>query len=66
MVKTRQVTYSILQHLIEYVESLEKSGLLEKKEMLELHDGVQVGYFLFFVNVSFLILCSFGGSFLFS
>ncbi|XP_056696417.1 sodium/hydrogen exchanger 7 isoform X2 [Spinacia oleracea] len=41
VVKTRQVTYAVLQHLIEYIESLEKAGLLEQKEMLHLHDAVQ-------------------------
>ncbi|KAK9277152.1 hypothetical protein L1049_006691 [Liquidambar formosana] len=41
VVKTRQVTYSVLQHLIDYVQNLEKIGLLEEKEMLHLHDAVQ-------------------------
>ncbi|KAJ8774727.1 hypothetical protein K2173_017173 [Erythroxylum novogranatense] len=41
VVKTRQVTYSVLNHLIDYVENLEKIGLLEEKEMLHLHDAVQ-------------------------
>ncbi|CAN1842165.1 Sodium/hydrogen exchanger 7 [Linum perenne] len=41
VVKTRQVTYSVLNHLIEYVQNLEKAGLLEQKEMLHLHDAVQ-------------------------
>nr|ACN66494.1 salt overly sensitive 1B [Chenopodium quinoa] len=41
VVKTRQVTYAVLQHLIEYIESLEKAGILEEKEMLHLHDAVQ-------------------------
>ncbi|KAK6921584.1 hypothetical protein RJ641_012091 [Dillenia turbinata] len=41
VVKTRQVTYSVLQHLIDYVQDLEKVGLLEEKEMLHLHDAVQ-------------------------
>ncbi|KAJ4974131.1 hypothetical protein NE237_007305 [Protea cynaroides] len=41
VVKTRQVTYSILQHLSEYIQNLEKVGLLEEKEMLHLHDAVQ-------------------------
>ncbi|KAM7484764.1 hypothetical protein LguiA_000773 [Lonicera macranthoides] len=41
VVKTRQVTYSVLNHLIEYVKNLEKVGLLEEKEMLHLHDAVQ-------------------------
>ncbi|KAF8037895.1 hypothetical protein BT93_B0666 [Corymbia citriodora subsp. variegata] len=42
VVKTRQVTYSVLNHLIEYVQNLEKVGLLEEKEMLHLHDAVQM------------------------
>ncbi|XP_030959877.1 sodium/hydrogen exchanger 8 isoform X1 [Quercus lobata] len=41
VVKTRQVTYSVLNHLIDYVQNLEKIGLLEEKEMLHLHDAVQ-------------------------
>ncbi|KAM6567523.1 hypothetical protein CsatA_026651 [Cannabis sativa] len=41
VVKTRQVTYSVLNRLIDYVQNLEKVGLLEKKEMLHLHDDVQ-------------------------
>ncbi|XP_047969241.1 LOW QUALITY PROTEIN: sodium/hydrogen exchanger 8-like [Salvia hispanica] len=41
VVKTRQVTYSVLIHLIEYVNNLEKIGLLEKREMIHLHDAVQ-------------------------
>jgi hypothetical protein len=41
-VKTRQATYSVLNHLIDYVQNLEKVGLLEEKEMLHLHDAVQV------------------------
>lgn len=44
VVKTRQVTYSVLNHLIEYVHNLEKIGLLEEKEMSHLHDAVQVDY----------------------
>lgn len=40
--KTRQVTYSILNHLSGYLQDLEKVGLLEEKEMIHLHDGVQV------------------------
>lgn len=32
----------MLNHLIDYVQNLEKVGLLEKKEMLHLHDAVQV------------------------
>ncbi|XP_031268164.1 sodium/hydrogen exchanger 7 isoform X2 [Pistacia vera] len=41
VVKTRQATHSVLKHLIEYVQNLEKVGLLEEKEMLHLHDAVQ-------------------------
>ncbi|XP_061367084.1 sodium/hydrogen exchanger 8 [Gastrolobium bilobum] len=41
VVKTRQATYVVLNHLIEYVQNLEKAGILEKKEMLHLHDAVQ-------------------------
>ncbi|XP_073147912.1 sodium/hydrogen exchanger 7 isoform X3 [Henckelia pumila] len=41
VVKTRQVTYSVLTHLIDYVHNLEKIGLLEEKEMSHLHDAVQ-------------------------
>ncbi|KAG8637593.1 sodium/hydrogen exchanger 8 isoform X3 [Manihot esculenta] len=41
VVKTRQVTYSVLNHLIDYVQNLEMVGLLEEKEMLHLHDAVQ-------------------------
>ncbi|KAJ6312828.1 hypothetical protein OIU77_014369 [Salix suchowensis] len=41
VLKTRQVTYSVLNHLIDYVQNLEKVGLLEEKEMLHLHDVVQ-------------------------
>ncbi|XP_038697530.1 sodium/hydrogen exchanger 8-like isoform X2 [Tripterygium wilfordii] len=41
VVKTRQVTYSVLNHLIDYVQNLEKVGLLEEKEMLHLHDAFQ-------------------------
>lgn len=40
--KTRQVTYSVLNHLIDYLQNLEKVGLLEEKEMLHLNDAVQV------------------------
>ncbi|XP_068662664.1 sodium/hydrogen exchanger 8 isoform X2 [Aristolochia californica] len=40
VVKTRQVTYSILKHLSEYVQNLEKLGLLEEKEVSHLHDAV--------------------------
>ncbi|OAY77908.1 Sodium/hydrogen exchanger 7 [Ananas comosus] len=41
VVKTRQVTYSILKHLSEYVQNLQKVGLLEEKEMFHLDDAVQ-------------------------
>ncbi|XP_057962922.1 sodium/hydrogen exchanger 8 [Malania oleifera] len=41
VVKTRQVTYSMLKHLSDYVQNLEEVGLLEQKEMLHLHDAVQ-------------------------
>ncbi|KAJ9546903.1 hypothetical protein OSB04_019446 [Centaurea solstitialis] len=41
VLKTRQVTYSVLNHLIEYVQDLEKAGLLEQKELVHLHDAVQ-------------------------
>ncbi|KAJ6809520.1 sodium/hydrogen exchanger 8 [Iris pallida] len=41
VVKTRQVTYSILKHLSDYVQNLEKIGLLEEKEMVHLDDAVQ-------------------------
>ncbi|KAF9623417.1 hypothetical protein IFM89_003001 [Coptis chinensis] len=41
VVKTRQVTYSILEQLGDYVQNLEKVGLLEEKEMIHLHDAVQ-------------------------
>ncbi|CAN6549729.1 unnamed protein product [Malus baccata var. baccata] len=41
VVKTRQAAYSVLNHLIEYLQNLEKVGILEEKEMLHLHDAVQ-------------------------
>ncbi|KAF3678812.1 Sodium/hydrogen exchanger 7 [Capsicum annuum] len=41
VVKTRQVTYAVLNHLIDYVHNLEKIGILEEKEMTHLHDVVQ-------------------------
>lgn len=60
VVKTRQVTYSVLNHLIEYVQNLEKVGLLEEKEMLHLQDAVQVIYLIYllcpFINA--LHLCT--------
>nr|CAL44986.1 putative Na/H antiporter [Cymodocea nodosa] len=40
-VKAKQVTYSVLKNLSEYVQTLEKIGLLEEKEMLQLDDAVQ-------------------------
>ncbi|KAL8157683.1 sodium/hydrogen exchanger 8-like isoform X2 [Apium graveolens] len=42
VLKTRQVTYSVLKHLSDYVQNLEKVGLLEKKEIVHLHDAVQI------------------------
>ncbi|KAJ0988445.1 hypothetical protein J5N97_006801 [Dioscorea zingiberensis] len=41
VVKTRQVTYSILKHLSDYLQNLKRVGLLEEKEMLHLDDAVQ-------------------------
>ncbi|XP_074582072.1 sodium/hydrogen exchanger 8-like [Curcuma longa] len=41
VVKTRQVTYSILKHLSEYVQNLEEAGLLEEKETFHLNDALQ-------------------------
>lgn len=54
MLKTRQVTYSVLTHLSEYIQNLQKTGLLEEKEMVQLDDALQVaGIFnLLFVVVS--------------
>ncbi|KFK33412.1 hypothetical protein AALP_AA5G009500 [Arabis alpina] len=43
VVKTKQVTHSVLNHLLDYVENLEKVGLLEEKEIVHLHDAVQTG-----------------------
>jgi len=53
VVKTRQVTYAVLHNLMEYVQNLEKTGILEEKEMLHLHDAVQVScdIHLFFLSV---------------
>ncbi|KAK7370031.1 hypothetical protein VNO80_12082 [Phaseolus coccineus] len=42
IVKTRQDTYAVLHNLMEYVQNLEKTGILEEKEMLHLHDAVQM------------------------
>lgn len=52
MVKTRQVTYSVLNHLIDYVQNLEKVGILEEKEMIHLHEAVQVIFPRHSVSVS--------------
>ncbi|XP_028752601.1 sodium/hydrogen exchanger 8-like isoform X1 [Neltuma alba] len=41
VVKTRQAAYLVLNHLIEYVQNLEKSGLLQEKMKLHLHEAVQ-------------------------
>ncbi|CAH1452863.1 unnamed protein product [Lactuca virosa] len=41
VLKTRQMTYSVLNHLNEYVEDLDKSGLLEKADLAHLHDSIQ-------------------------
>ncbi|XP_026458364.1 sodium/hydrogen exchanger 7-like isoform X1 [Papaver somniferum] len=41
VVKTRQLTYAVLKHLGEYVQNLEKVGILDEKEMIHLHDSVQ-------------------------
>ncbi|XP_047088764.1 sodium/hydrogen exchanger 8-like isoform X3 [Lolium rigidum] len=41
VLKTRQVTYSVLTHLSEYVKNLRKTGLLEEKEMVHLDDALQ-------------------------
>ncbi|RWR84945.1 sodium/hydrogen exchanger 8 [Cinnamomum micranthum f. kanehirae] len=41
VVKTRQATYSVLSSLRKYLQNLEKSGLLEKKEMHQIDDDVQ-------------------------
>ncbi|EFH51363.1 hypothetical protein ARALYDRAFT_484121 [Arabidopsis lyrata subsp. lyrata] len=43
VVKTKQVTHSVLNHLLGYIENLEKVGLLEEKEIAHLHDAVQTG-----------------------
>lgn len=45
VVKTKQVTYSVLNHLLDYIQNLEKIGLLEEKEIAHLHDAVQVPNF---------------------
>ncbi|KAL6847481.1 hypothetical protein ACP4OV_023334 [Aristida adscensionis] len=41
VLKTRQVTYSILTHLSEYIQNLQKTGLIEEKEMVHLDDTLQ-------------------------
>jgi len=41
VLKTRQVTYSVLAHLSEYIQNLQKTGLLEEKEMVHLDDALQ-------------------------
>lgn len=41
VLKTRQMTYSVLNHLNEYVEDLDKCGLLEKEDLVHLHDSIQ-------------------------
>ncbi|VVB03854.1 unnamed protein product [Arabis nemorensis] len=43
VVKTKQVTHSVLNHLLDYIQNLEKVGLLEEKEIGHLHDAVQIG-----------------------
>nr|AHB86984.1 salt overly sensitive 1 [Boechera stricta] len=43
VVKTKQVTHSVLNHLLDYIQNLEKIGLLEEKEIAHLHDAVQTG-----------------------
>jgi hypothetical protein len=42
VLKTRQVAYSVLTHLSEYIQNLQKTGLLEEKEMIHLDDALQV------------------------
>nr|BAF41925.1 Na+/H+ antiporter [Phragmites australis] len=41
VLKTRQVTYSVLTHLSGYIQNLQKTGLLEEKEMVHLDDALQ-------------------------
>jgi hypothetical protein len=53
VLKTRQVTYSVLTHLSEYVQNLQKTGLLEEKEMVHLDDALQVDGIC---NLSFAVL----------
>jgi hypothetical protein len=54
VLKTRQVAYSMLTHLSEYIQNLQKTGLLEEKEMVQLDDALQVAriFNLLFVVVS--------------
>jgi hypothetical protein len=54
VVKTRQATYVVLNHLLEYVQNLENAGILEEKEMLHLHDAVQVSCAFIYFSVIFL------------
>jgi uncharacterized protein with HEPN domain len=44
VLKTRQVTHYVLNHLNGYIKNLEKVGLLEGKEVSHLHDVVQVKF----------------------
>ncbi|CAN6317341.1 unnamed protein product [Urochloa humidicola] len=39
--KTSQVTYSVLTHMNQYIRNLQKTGLLEEKEMVHLDDALQ-------------------------
>lgn len=57
MLKTRQVTYSVLTHLSEYIQNLQKTGLLEEKEMIHLDDALQVDR-IFSLSLVFLTLVS--------
>ncbi|CAI5478764.1 unnamed protein product [Closterium sp. Yama58-4] len=41
IIKTKQVTYAILQGLHGYVENLEHAGLLDQREVMHLHKAVQ-------------------------
>ncbi|XP_024527441.1 sodium/hydrogen exchanger 8 [Selaginella moellendorffii] len=41
VVKTKQVVHAILLRISDYIQSLEKSGLLEDSETMHLHDAVQ-------------------------
>lgn len=43
VVKTRQVTYSVLSKFIDYIQDLEKTGLLQEKD-LRFHEAVQVAF----------------------